>query len=109
MKIGVFIFPTDKSIQPVELARACEDRGFASLLFPEHSPIPATRKTPWGGVESMPPLPEEYWRSLDLFVSLAAAAAVTTNLQIGSGISLVAQRDPLWPAQEGATLHQLSR
>ena len=108
MQTGVFMFPTDKAIQPMELARACEERGFASLWFPEHSHIPSSRVTPWAGLESMPPLPEEYWRTHDLFVALTAAAAVTTNLQLGSGICLVAQRDPLWLAKEVASLDQLS-
>jgi probable F420-dependent oxidoreductase len=108
MKTGVMMFPTDKSIQPVELARACEERGFGCLWFPEHSHIPSSRKTPWGGGKDMPPLPEEYWRSIDLFVALAAAAAVTTNLELGSGICLAAQRDPLWLAKEVASLDHLS-
>ena len=48
MELGVMMFPTDKSIQPVELAKAAEARGFESLWFPEHSHIPVSRKTPWG-------------------------------------------------------------
>ena len=48
MKIGIAIFPTDKAIQPVQLAREVEDRGFESLWFPEHSHIPTSRFTPWG-------------------------------------------------------------
>ena len=92
MKIGIAIFPTDKSIQPVHLAKEVEDRGFESLWFPEHSHIPTSRITPWGGREGAPPLPEEYWRTHDQFVGLAAAAAVTENLMLGTGITLVAQR-----------------
>lgn len=108
MKIGVMIFPTDKSIQPVELAREVEARGFESLWFPEHSHIPTSRETPWGGREGAPPLPEMYWRSHDQFVALAACAAVTTRLRLGTGITLVAQRDPLWLAKEVASLDLIS-
>ena len=108
MRLGVVIFPTDTTIQPVELAREAEARGFDSLWFPEHSHIPASRRTPWGGREGAPPLPEEYWRTHDQFVGLAAAAAVTTNLELGSGICLAAQRDPLWLAKEVASLDALS-
>ncbi len=57
MDIGVMIFPTDKSIQPVELAREVEARGLESLWFPEHSHIPTSRETPWGGREGAPPMP----------------------------------------------------
>jgi len=108
MKIGVVIFPTDKSIQPVELAREVEARGFESLWFPEHSHIPASRETPWGGRKNAPPLPEIYWRSHDQFVALAAAAAVTKNIRLCTGITLVAQRDPIWLAKEVASLDMIS-
>ncbi len=102
------MFPTDTAIAPAELARAVEERGFESLWFPEHSHIPASRRTPWGGRAGAPPLPEEYWRTLDQFVALTAAAAVTTRLRLGTGITLVAQRDPIWLAKQVASLDLLS-
>ena len=108
MKLGVLIFPTDLGIQPVELAREAEARGFDSLWFPEHSHIPSSRRTPWGGREGAPPLPEEYWRTHDQFLALTAAAAVTTTLKLGTGICLVAQRDPIWLAKEVATIDMIS-
>ena len=108
MDIGVIMFPTDKAIQPMELAVACEERGFDSLWFPEHSHIPTSRETPWGGTPGAPPLPEEYWRTHDQFVALSAAAAVTKTLILGTGITLVAQRDPIWLAKEVASLDMLS-
>ena len=105
---GVFIFPTDKSIRPDVLARAVEDRGFDSLWFPEHSHIPTSRDTPWGGQAGAPDLPEHYWRTQDQFVALAFAAAATSRLLLGTGITLVAQRDPIWTAKEVASLDHLS-
>ncbi|MBI4692573.1 MAG: LLM class F420-dependent oxidoreductase [Gammaproteobacteria bacterium] len=108
MDFGVLMFPTDQAIQPIELAKAVEDRGFESLWFPEHSHIPVSRETPWGGFKGMPPLPEEYKRTHDQFVALAACAAVTTKLMLGTGITLVAQRDPLWTAKEVASLDMIS-
>ncbi|MEP7047838.1 MAG: TIGR03619 family F420-dependent LLM class oxidoreductase [Ilumatobacteraceae bacterium] len=108
MRLGVVMFPTDVGIQPVELGREAEARGFDSLWFPEHSHIPTSRRTPWGGVEGAPPLPEEYWRTHDQFVALTAAAVATTTLKVGSGITLVAQRDPLWLAKEVASLDVIS-
>ena len=108
MHLGVMMFPTDKAIDPVTLARAVEDRGFESLWFPEHSHIPTSRATPWGGREGAPPLPEEYWRTHDSLVSLGACAAVTTTLKLATGICLVAQRDPIWLAKEVATVDRIS-
>jgi len=108
MDIGVIIFPTDKAIQPIQLAKEVESRGFESLWFPEHSHIPSSRETPWGGRAGAPPLPEEYWRSHDQFVALTACAAVTSKLRLGTGITLVAQRDPIWLAKEIASLDMIS-
>jgi len=102
---GVLMFPTDYAIQPIPLARAAEERGFESLFFPEHTHIPASRKSPWpGGAE----LPQEYWRSHDPFVSLSAAAAATRTLKVGTGITLVTERDPILMAKQVASLDTIS-
>lgn len=102
---GLQIFPTDKTIQPIELAKAAEERGFDSLFFPEHTHIPVSRKTPFPGGGD---LPEQYWRAQDPFVALAAAAAVTEKLKVGTGICLVIERDPITLAKECATLDFIS-
>lgn len=105
MRIGVFIFATDYSIDIRELARALEDRGFESLFLPEHTHIPVSRKTPWpGGGE----LPREYSHTFDPFVALSFAASATTRLKLGTGICLVPQRDPIVTAKSVASLDSLS-
>jgi probable F420-dependent oxidoreductase len=105
MKFGISMFPTDYAIPVPELARAVEDLGFESLFFPEHTHIPSSRRTPWpGGTE----LPLEYSHTLDLFVAMAAAAAVTSRLMVGSGICLVIERDPITLAKEVASVDHLS-
>ncbi len=108
MHIGVSIFATDTTLQPVALGRAVEERGFESLWLPEHSHIPTSRVTPWGGAAGAPPLPEMYWRTHDQFVALAAIAATTETLVLGTGITLVAQRDPIWLAKQVASLDVIS-
>ncbi len=105
MEIGVLNFVTDYSMRPAELAVALEERGFESLWVPEHTHIPASRRSPWPGG---PDLPREYWHSMDPFVALGAAAAVTTNLKLGTGICLIVERDPIITAKEIATLDMLS-
>jgi len=106
MKLGVLMFATDYAIRPDELACACEERGFESVWFPEHTHIPASRRSPWpvGGE-----LPRDYWHTYDLFVSLMAAAAATQTIKLGSGICLVIERDPLVLAKAVASVDQLSR
>ena len=102
---GVLIFATDFAIGPEILAREAEALGFESLFFPEHTHIPASRQTPWPGGKA---LPKEYWHTHDPFVALAMAASVTTELKIGTGISLVTERDPILMAKQAATLDFLS-
>lgn len=105
MHIGVLIFPTDRSIAPQELAVELEQRGFESMWVTEHTHIPTSRVTPWpGGAE----LPDEYRRTLDPFVALAAAGAVTERLLLGTGICLVAQHHPITLAKSVASLDHLS-
>ncbi len=108
MELGLMIFPTDQTIDPVELGKAAEDLGFGSLWFPEHSHIPTSRITPWGGREGAPELPDFYWRTHDQFVALAAVAAVTERIELGTGICLVAQRDPIWTAKQVASVDRIS-
>ncbi len=108
MKLGITMFPTDRAISPVRLAREAEDRGFESLWLPEHSHIPTSRRTPRGGVAGAAPLPEKYWRTFDQFVALAAASSVTSRILLATGVCLVAQRDPIWLAKEVASLDTLS-
>ncbi|MEU0054856.1 LLM class F420-dependent oxidoreductase [Streptomyces sp. NPDC006334] len=105
MRIAVTIFLTDETITPTRLARELEERGFAGLYLPEHTHIPVERTTPYpaGG-----DLPREYGRTLDPFVALGQAAAVTENLGLGTGITLVAQHDPIGLAKQIATLDHLS-
>jgi len=102
---GVQIFPTDQSIQPIELAKAVEERGLDSIFFPEHTHIPTSRATPFPGGGD---LPDHYWRSHDPFVALTAAAAVTSRIKIGTGICLVIERDPITLAKECASLDYIS-
>ncbi|MFJ2558956.1 MULTISPECIES: LLM class F420-dependent oxidoreductase [unclassified Streptomyces] len=105
MRIATTIFLTDETITPVRLARELEQRGFAGLYLPEHTHIPAERSTPYpAGGE----LPREYGRTLDPFVALGQAAAVTERLGLGTGITLVAQHDPIDLAKQIATLDHLS-
>lgn len=108
MDFGIFIFPTDQTLGPVEAGQQAEKVGFESIWFPEHSHIPVSRETPWGGVKGAKPLPDWYWRTLDAFVALGAVAATTSQIKLGTGITLVAQRDPIWLAKEVATVDHLS-
>ena len=105
MLFGVQMFPTHYAIRPDVLAREAEARGFESVWFPEHTHIPTSRRSPWPGG---PVLPKEYSHTHDLFVSLTAAASVTTRIKVASGICLLVERDPIVTAKEVASLDFLS-
>ncbi|HYA35126.1 MAG TPA: LLM class F420-dependent oxidoreductase [Candidatus Binataceae bacterium] len=102
---AVSMFPADYAIQPIELAQASEERGFESLWFPEHTHIPASRKTPWPAGGELPP---EYWHSHDPFVALGACAAATKKIKLATGVCLVIERDPITLAKEVASLDMIS-
>ena len=102
---GTTIFPTDYGMPVADLARAVEERGLDSIFFNEHSHIPVRRETPFpGGGE----LPRQYLHALDPFVALSIAAASTERIKLGTGICLVAQRDPIQLAKQVASLDVVS-
>ena len=105
MLFGASIFATDYSMRPDELARELEGRGYESLWLPEHTHIPASRRTPYpvGG-----DLPKEYWHTHDPFVALTAAAMSTSKLRVATGICLIIERDPITTAKEVASIDMLS-
>ena len=107
MKIGITIHATDRAMDPVELAQEAEARGFYSFYIPEHTHIPTSRRTP--APTGTPELGQEYLRSPDPYITLAAAASVTREIRLGTGIGLPAQHDPITFAKELATLDWLSR
>jgi probable F420-dependent oxidoreductase len=106
VKIGVTLHATDQSMSPVALAAEAEARGFHSLYLPEHTHIPVSRRTPAPSGDDV--LGEEYRRSLDPYIALAAAAALTSRIRLGTGIGLVAQHDTITFAKQLATLDLLS-
>lgn len=105
MHIAALIFPTDRTIRPDVLAGELEARGYESLWVAEHTHIPLGRRTPYPGGGD---LPEMYWRTMDPFVVLTAAAMATERLKVGTGICLVNQHHPINVAKQVASIDHLS-
>ncbi|GAB3298146.1 LLM class F420-dependent oxidoreductase [Parasphingorhabdus pacifica] len=105
MKFGISTFVTDEGIAPAELGKALEERGFDALFIAEHTHIPTSRETPYPGGGNLPRI---YYRTLDPFLALTAAASASSNLLVATGIALMAQRDPITTAKEVATLDRIS-
>ena len=106
MKIGVAMFFTDYSMTP---QRAGRRRRRARLRIRYGRPSTATSRS-----RASPPsraggdLPKKYYDAMDPFVALMAAAAVRRRIKVGTGVCLVAQRDPIQTAKQVASLDQLS-
>jgi probable F420-dependent oxidoreductase len=128
MKFGVFSMNSDEGLDPLELAREAEGLGLESVFVPDHSHVPVRRDATWSGEDRNVKLadredlfeggtarkqwasdmPRDFYRNRDQLLTLAAMAAVTSTLRLGTGVCLVVQRDPIWLAKQIATLDQLS-
>jgi probable F420-dependent oxidoreductase len=99
LDFGISIFVTDETIPPGDLGRLVEERGFQALFVPEHPHMPR---------DTVRDVDRKYYRSLDPFVTLTAAAESTSTLRLGFGILLLAQRDPITTAKAIASLDHIS-
>ncbi|HVV18890.1 MAG TPA: LLM class F420-dependent oxidoreductase [Pseudonocardiaceae bacterium] len=108
MRFGLVLFASDRGISPAAAARAGEEHGFASFYVPEHTHIPARRDAahPRTGDASLPD--DRYTRTLDPWVSLGTAAAVTSRIRLGTAVALPVEHDPISLAKTIATLDHLS-
>ena len=84
MRNGIVLFTSDRGITPAALATAAEERGFDTIYVPEHTHIPVKREAahPGTGDETLPD--DRYLRTLDPWISLATAAAVTTRIRLST-------------------------
>ena len=105
MNIGTSIPLPAYTIDPAFMAKKAEDLGFESIWYAEHPvlPVQSASQFPSGG-----PIPESYAHFTDPYIALSRASGVTTNIKLGTGITLVPERNPLLLAKEIATLDRFS-
>jgi len=108
MKIGIMMFPTRHPVDVAVVAQQAEALGFDSLWVGEHPIMPVQSTSPFPGSPDGK-IPESYSWFVDPFVALARASAVTTTLKLGTGITLVPERNPLLLTKEIATLDYFSQ
>ena len=108
MRHGIVLFTCDRGITPAEAAKAAEDRGFDTFYVPEHTHIPVRRAAPHPGTGGAALPDDRYLRTLDPWVSLATAAAVTARIGLGTAVALPAESDPITLAKTIATVDHLS-
>jgi probable F420-dependent oxidoreductase len=108
LRHGVVLFTSDRGIAPADAAREAERLGFDAFYVPEHTHIPVKREAahPGTGTAELPD--DRYSRTLDPWVALATAAAVTSRIRLATAVALPAESDPITLAKTIATLDHLS-
>jgi probable F420-dependent oxidoreductase len=108
MRFGIVLFTSDRGITPARAAQEAEARGFHTFYVPEHTHIPVKREAPHPGTgdETLPD--DRYLRTLDPWVALAGAAAVTSRIELGTAVALPVEHDPITLAKTIASLDHLS-
>ena len=102
IEFGLMLACTEDTLQPVELARFAEDRGFDALFIGEHTHLPLAPHR-YGDAIS-----DDYKKFYDPFVTLSQAAAVTERLKLGTAVCLLTEHHPITLAKTVATLDHLS-
>ena len=102
MDIGLAVPLPAYTIDPAFMARRAEELGFESIWYAEHPVVPVTSASPFPSTGGE--IPETYSHFDDPYIALARASAVTTTLKLGTGITLVPERNPLVLAKQVASL-----
>ena len=105
MRLGFTTMNTPEELRCDVVARALESRRFDSLWIGEHSHIPVSRRTPYPAGGEMP---SPYKRMMDPFVGLTLAATATTELLLGTGVTLPLEHDIFALAKTVASLDIVS-
>jgi probable F420-dependent oxidoreductase len=108
MRFGIVLFTSDRGITPARAATEAEQRGFDTFFVPEHTHIPVKREAPHPGTEDGSLPDDRYLRTLDPWVSLAMAAAVTERIELATAVALPVEHDPITLAKTIASLDHLS-
>ena len=108
MEYGLVLFTSDRGIAPAAAAKLAEEHGFHTFYVPEHTHIPIKREAahPSTGDASLPD--DRYMRTLDPWVSLGAASAVTSRIRLATAVALPVEHDPITLAKTIASLDHLS-
>src|SRR5262249_10876130 len=107
MKVGVFLLASEQAADPAVVAKKAEELGFASFWVPEHAILPVHYSSRYPASPDGR-IPAAVGVIADPFVALARASAATSTIQLGTGVCLIPERNPLLLAKEIATLDHYS-
>ena len=106
MSVGIIVPLPAYTLNPTFIAKKAEELGFESLWYHEHPILPVTSASPFPATGG--DIPWTYRHFTEPYISLAMAAAVTSKIKLGTGITLVPERNPLILAKEISVLDRHS-
>ena len=109
LNVGVFQVMADMHYgDPAVIAKCAEDVGFSSYWVPEHTVIPQGSADVYPGKQANEAAPDYLFKMPDPLIALARASATTKTIGLGTGVSLIPERNPLLTAKEVATIDHYS-
>ncbi|MFT5391765.1 MAG: putative F420-dependent oxidoreductase [Gammaproteobacteria bacterium] len=102
MNVGTSVPLPAYTIDPAFMAKKAEELGFESIWYAEHPAVPVHSVSPFPATGGE--IPWTYSHFTDPYIALARASGVTTTIKLGTGITLVPERNPLLLAKEIAVL-----
>ena len=106
MSVGVSTPLPAYTVDPAFMARKAEELGFESLWYAEHPAVPVHSDSPFPATGGE--IPWTYSHFTDPYIALARASGATSTIKLGTGITLVPERNPLLLAKEIASLDRFS-
>ena len=106
MPIGVSTPLPAYTIDPAFTAKKAEELGFDSIWYAEHPAVPVHSNSPFPATGGE--IPWTYSHFTDPYIALARASGVTSTIKLGTGITLIPERNPLLLAKEISTLDLVS-
>ncbi|MCH2513586.1 MAG: LLM class F420-dependent oxidoreductase [Chloroflexi bacterium] len=106
MNIGTSVPLPAYTIDPAFMAKKAEDLGFESIWYAEHAAVPVHSDSPFPATGGE--IPWTYSHFTDPYIALARASGATSKIMLGTGITLVPERNPLLLAKEIASLDRFS-
>jgi probable F420-dependent oxidoreductase len=106
MNIGTSVPLPAYTIDPAFMAKTAEDLGFESIWYAEHAAVPVHSDSPFPATGGE--IPWTYSHFTDPYIALARASGATSKILLGTGITLVPERNPILLAKEIASLDRFS-
>ncbi len=106
MSVGIVVPIPAYTLDAAFIAQKAEELGFESIWYHEHPILPVHSDTPFPATGGA--IHETYRHLTDPYIALARASAVTSQIKLATGITLLPERNPLILAKQIASLDHYS-